>query len=174
MLKNVFLVIVAALALLLVYAATRPNTFRVERSERIQAAPDKLFPLINDLHGFNTWNPYLKKDPATQGQYKQTAAGPGASYAWQSDPVGAGSMTILEAAPGKITMRLDFLTPFEASNTAEFTLQPVEGATQVTWAMFGPANFMSKLMASLTLLDRMVGNDFATGLANLKAIAETR
>ena len=71
-------------------------------------------------------------------------------------------------------MRLDFLKPFEASNTAEFTLQPVEGATQVSWAMFGPANFMSKLLDSLTLLDRMVGNDFAAGLANLKAIAETR
>ena len=51
MLKTVLLATVAALAVLLIYAATRPNTFRVERSERIQAAPDKIFALINNLHG---------------------------------------------------------------------------------------------------------------------------
>ena len=81
MLKTILVTALAALVVLLIYAATRPDTFRVERSERIKAQPDKIFALINDLHRFNTWNPYEKKDPAIKGQYGGSASGPGASYA---------------------------------------------------------------------------------------------
>ena len=174
MLKTISLIVLAALAVLLVYAATLPNTFRVERSASIKAPPARIFALINDMHGFNTWNPYARKDPAMKGQYSGSVSGPGASYAWESDKVGTGSMTIQDSTPTRITMRLDFVKPFEAKNMAEFTLQPAGDTTQVTWAMSGPANFMSKLMEALTLMDRMVGNDFADGLSNLKTIAESR
>ena len=174
MLKTILFTALAALVLLLIYAATRPDTFRVERSERIKAQPEKIFALINDLHGFNTWNPYERKDPAIKGQYGGNASGPGASYAWESDKVGTGSMTIQDSAPARITMRLEFLKPFEANNIAEFALRPEGDVTHVTWSMHGPANFMSKLMQVFSLVDKMVGKDFADGLANLKAIAEAR
>ena len=174
MLKTILFTALAALAVLLIFAATRPDTFRVERSERIQATPEKIFPMINDLHRFNTWNPYEKKDPSVKGQYAGSASGPGASYSWDSDKVGAGSMTIQDSSPARITMQLHFLKPFEAKNTAEFTLQSAGDATQVTWAMQGPANFMSKLMQTFSLMDKMVGKDFADGLVNLKIMAEGR
>ena len=95
MLKTLLLIVLAALVLLLAYAATRPDTFRVERSAQIQAPPDRLFPLINDLRAFNTWNPYEKKDPAIKGSYGATTVGPGATYAWESDKVGVGEMLSL-------------------------------------------------------------------------------
>ena len=69
MLKTILFTALAALAVLLIFAATRPDTFRVERSERIQATPEKIFPMINDLHRFNTWNPYEKKDPSVKADY---------------------------------------------------------------------------------------------------------
>ena len=80
---------------------------------------------------------------------------------------------ILEAAaPSKILIKLDFFKPFEGHNTAEFTMLPQGAATHLTWVMRGPAPFMSKLMQVFMNLDRMIGEDFEIGLANLKKITE--
>ena len=82
-------------------------------------------------------------------------------------------MEIIESIPAsKITIKLDFLKPFEAHNTAEFTLEARGDMTQVTWAMFGPSPYLSKLITIFCSMDKMVGKDFEAGLANLKAIAE--
>jgi uncharacterized protein YndB with AHSA1/START domain len=176
MLKTIGLVLLAALALLLIYAATRPDTFRVERSLSIQAPPERVFAMINDLKRFNTWNPYVKKDPALIQRYGATTAGPGAQYGWEGDKVGIGSMEITQVqAPQRVAMKLDFVKPFEAHNFAEFSLRPEGGPTpmtQVTWTMHGPANYLSKLMGVVINMDRMVGKDFEDGLNNLKALAE--
>ena len=175
MLKTLGLAVLAALIVLLLYAATRPDQFRVERSLRIEAPPERVFALIEDLKGFNTWNPYVRKDPAMKQRYGDVTRGPGAFYAWESKEVGVGSMKITEVqAPTRVTIALDFEQPFTAHNTAEFTLSPDGGATQVTWAMHGPANFMSKLMGVFFDMDRMVGTDFEAGLVNLKTAAEAR
>jgi hypothetical protein len=82
-------------------------------------------------------------------------------------------MQILESSsPAKIVIKLDFLKPFEGHNTAEFTLTPQGDATEVTWAVFGPAGFMMKVMQIFVNMDHMMGKDFAAGLANLKALVE--
>ena len=82
-------------------------------------------------------------------------------------------MEILETtAPSRVLIRLDFMKPFEATNTAEYTIQPEGEATRVTWAMYGPAPFVSKLMQVFVSMDAMIGKDFEQGLANLKALAE--
>ena len=168
------IIIIAVLVVgVLVAAALRPNTFRVERSTIINAAPEKIFAMINDLHRFNTWNPYEKMDPQIKGSYSGADAGKGAAYAWESKKVGTGRMEILDtAAPRKVVMKLDFLKPFEGHNTAEFTLEPQAGATAVTWAMYGPTAFIPKLMGMFFSMDAMIGTSFENGLANLKAAAE--
>ncbi|KPD20095.1 polyketide cyclase [Burkholderia sp. ST111] len=173
MLKVILITVVAAVGLLLIYAATRPDNFRIERSVRIEAPPERVYGLIDDLHQFNRWNPFLRKDPAAQGTYSGTPSGKGALYAWQGEKVGVGQMEIVDtAAPANVTMNLDFIKPFEAHNMADFTLKPEAGATQVTWAMYGPAPFLSKLMQVFVSMDRMVGKDFEDGLSNLKTLAE--
>ena len=168
------IIIIAVLVVgVLIAAALRPNTFRVERSTIINAAPEKIFAMINDLHRFNTWNPYEKMDPRIKGSYSGADAGKGAAYAWESKKVGTGRMEILDtAAPRKVVMKLDFLKPFEGHNTAEFTLEPQAGATAVTWAMYGPTAFIPKLMGMFFSMDAMIGTSFENGLANLKAAAE--
>jgi hypothetical protein len=174
MFKIIAIAVVAVLAVLLIYAATRPDAFRVERSASIKASPENIFALINNLHDFNTWNPYEKKDPSIKGSYHGPSGGPGAAYAWESEKVGVGSMEITaSSAPSRVAMKLDFVKPFEAHNIVEFTLQPQGDATQVTWAMHGPSPYMSKLMGIFFNMDKMIGTDFEAGLANLKRAAET-
>jgi hypothetical protein len=105
--------------------------------------------------------------------YSGAATGKDAIYGWQGNKnVGTGRMEILDVQPQKVTIKLDFLSPFEAHNTAEFTLQPQGDSTKLTWSMFGPANYMSKVMTTVMSMDKMVGPDFEAGLAKLKAAAE--
>jgi Polyketide cyclase / dehydrase and lipid transport len=168
----VLAVVVLAAGALVAYAATRPDDFRVERSIVVKAAPDKIFPLLNDMHRFNEWNPFDRKDPG-KGQYSGAPNGVGAAYKWDSSTLGAGSMTISETVPNeRVTMKLDFLKPMEANNLADFTLRPKDGGTEVTWAMYGPAPLLTKIMDVVIGMDKMVGGDFEQGLVNLKTIAE--
>jgi uncharacterized protein YndB with AHSA1/START domain len=166
--------IVIVVAGILIYAATRPDTFRVQRSVSIKAPPEKIFALINDLHAWSAWSPYEKKDPGMKRTFGGAAAGKGAIYEWDGDKnVGKGRMEITDAtSPSKIVIKLDFYKPFEGHNTAEFTMEPKGDNTVVTWAMYGPAAFMMKVMGIFMNMDNMIGNDFAVGLANLKAVAE--
>jgi uncharacterized protein YndB with AHSA1/START domain len=166
-------VLVLAVGVLLVLAAMKPDTFRVARSTTIHATPEKIFPLIADLRRFNTWNPYERKDPNIKGTYNGPASGKGAAYAWESKEVGTGSMEITDTTPpSKVAIRLDFVKPFEAHNNVDLTLVPKGDATEVTWAMSGHVPFVGKVVHVLVNMDRMVGDDFETGLANLKALAE--
>lgn len=166
--------LVLLLLVLLFQASRQPDHFKVERQLRIQASPETLFALIQDLRQFNRWNPYEKKDPQIQGQYSAQTAGPGARYAWQSKEVGEGSLEITELqAPHRVAMRLDFIKPFEAHNQAEFRIEALPGgASQVSWSMTGPSPFVSKLMGVIFNMDRMIGRDFEAGLHDLKALAE--
>jgi uncharacterized protein YndB with AHSA1/START domain len=174
MLKIIGIGLAVAVALLVAYATTRPDVFRIERSLAIKAPPEKIFPLISDLKGWSAWSPYEKKDPAMKRTFGAVTAGKGAAYGWEGNKnVGKGSMEITETAqPSKLVIKLDFIEPFEAHNTAVFNLDGKGETTTVTWAMFGPANFISKLMGLFFDMDKMVGTDFEAGLANLKSIAE--
>jgi uncharacterized protein YndB with AHSA1/START domain len=148
--------------------------FQVRRTASIKAPPEKIFPLIADFKSWTAWSPYEKKDPAMKRTYGQVTSGKGATYAWAGDRnVGSGSMEILDApAPSRVTIKLDFKTPFEAHNVADFTLQPADGGTSVSWSMQGPTPFFGKILHVFVDVDKMVGRDFEAGLANLKAIAE--
>ena len=168
------IVLAIAIAIVLILAATKPDTFQVQRSATIKAAPEKIYPLISDFHQWKGWSPWENRDPAMKRTYGGAAAGEGAVYAWEGNKnVGSGRMEILDAsAPSKIVIKLDFLKPFEAHNTAEFTMLPQGDATNLTWLMHGPAPFISKLMHVFMNIDRMVGKDFEAGLANLKRLTE--
>jgi hypothetical protein len=167
-------VLAVAIAIVLILAATKPARFSVQRATTVKAPPDAIFPLINDFHRWGTWSPYENKDPAMKRSYSGAESGKGAVYAWDGNKnVGSGRMEILDtSAPTKIVIKLDFFTPFEGHNTAEFTMLPQGDATNLTWLMHGPAPFMSKLMQVFMNIDNMIGKDFEVGLANLKKLTE--
>jgi uncharacterized protein YndB with AHSA1/START domain len=170
--------LVVVVAGILIYAATRPDTFSVQRSASMKAPPEKIFALINDLRSWGAWSPYEKKDPAMKRTFSGPSSGKGAVYEWDGDKnVGKGRMEITEATPPtKVLIKLDFIKPFEGHNTAEFTMEPKGDNTVVTWAMYGPCPYVAKVMGVVMGLfmnmDEMIGNDFAAGLASLKATVE--
>jgi uncharacterized protein YndB with AHSA1/START domain len=183
MLKTILLsllaVLVIGIAVVLILAVMKPDTFQVRRSIAINAPPERIFPLISDFRAWAAWSPWEKKDPNLKRTFSGAESGVGAVYAWEGDKnVGTGSMRIVEAdAPDKVGLKLDFIKPFEAHNDVIFALQPqgqAAGAatTHVTWTMTGPVPFFAKIIHVFFNMDRMVGGDFEAGLAALKAQAE--
>ena len=171
-------VLAIAIAIILILAATKPDTFSVQRTAVVRAPAEKVFPLINDFHRWATWSPWENKDPTMKRTYSGTESGRGAVYAWDGNKnVGSGRMEILDASsPSKIVIKLDFFKPFEGHNTAEFTMLPQGDAagatTNINWVMHGPAPFMHKVMQVFMNVDNMIGKDFEIGLANLKKLTE--
>ena len=167
-------ILAIAIVAVLVLAATKPDALRVQRSVSIKAPPERIFPLISDFHQWLAWSPYEQKDPAMKRSYSGAESGKGAVYAWDGDKnVGSGRMEILEvASPQKIVIKLDFFTPFEGHNTAEFTMLPQGNATNVHWVMNGPSRFITKVMQVFFSFDKMIGKDFEAGLASMKSLAE--
>jgi len=173
MLKLIVAIVAVPLAGILIAAAIKPDSFRVQRSTRIDATPETVFALINNLHQFNRWNSYERKDPAIKGRYSGPASGVGATHAWESAKVGTGSMEISSSSPpSKVEMKLEFIKPFKATHQVEFAVAPTATATEVSWTMSGAMPFVSKVISVFVSMDKMIGKDFEDGLANLKTIAE--
>jgi len=174
MLKKTAVVLAGALLALLLFAATRPDSFRVERSLTIRAPPDRIYASIGDFHEWASWSPYEKLDPQMKRSFNGPSSGKGAVYQWAgNEKAGAGRMEILDATvPTRVTIKLDFLKPFEGHNTAEFTIVPQGDSSTVTWAMYGPSAYIHKLISLFLSMDQIVGKDFESGLANLKALTE--
>jgi uncharacterized protein YndB with AHSA1/START domain len=167
-------IVVVAIAAVLVAAALQPDSFRIARSLQIAAPADRLYPLIADFHRWSEWSPYETLDPDMRREIGGAPSGVGATYAWAGDEkAGAGTMRITEAEPpSRVVMDLAFTEPFEANNTATFTLAPSGDGTLVTWAMAGESSFLFKVMGLFFDADAMIGQDFETGLVNLKKAAE--
>lgn len=172
----VLAILVVVVVAILVFAAMKPSSFRVQRSASIQAPPEKIFPLIADFHNWPLWSPWEKIDPDLKRTHGGSPSGKGAIYEWEGNKkVGSGRMEITDATPPtKMFIKLDFLKPFEAHNTTEFTLEPQGNSTNVIWLMHGPQPFMLKVMTTLFLnMDKVVGKDFENGLASMKSVAES-
>jgi uncharacterized protein YndB with AHSA1/START domain len=173
MFKIVAIAVVVVVAAVVGFAMTKPDSFSVQRTTSIKAPPEKIFTLINDFHSWGPWSPWEKLDPTMKRTHSGAPSGKGAVYEWDGNrQVGKGRMEITDASPSKITIKLDFLKPIEGHNIAEFTLEPQGDTTNVTWAMRGPAPFISKVIQVFISMDSMIGKEFDTGLANLKSIAE--
>ncbi len=173
MLTIALLLIAALVAAVLIYAATRPATFRISRSATIHAAPEAIFPLVNDLRAHRTWSPF-DRDANMKRAYKGPETGKGSVYEFDGgNKSGAGSLAITDAtAPSQILMRLAMTKPLRCDNVVEFTFEPRDGATVVTWAMYGPNTYAAKLMNVFVDCSKMCERQFDEGLARLKSLAE--
>lgn len=176
MLKNIVVGFVSAMAAFLTYVWMQPAEFMVARSATIAAPPAAVFANVNDLKKFNAWSPWAKKDPAARVAYGGPQSGEGAEFAWSGNQdVGEGKMTIVESKPDRsIKIRLDFVKPFAGSNGATFVFEPVGEATKVTWTLAGENGFLARafMIAIGVDMEKMIGDDYEAGLANLKALVE--
>jgi hypothetical protein len=175
MLKKILIALAVIVVAFLVVVALQPDDFRITRTTTISAPPPAVFAQVNDLHRWEAWSPWGKLDPAMKLSYAGAPAGTGAIYTWAGNrQVGEGRMTITESSPSDlIRLKLEFLKPFTATCTTEFTFKPEGDRTAVTWSMAGKNNFIAKAFSLFMNSGKMVGGEFEQGLAQMKSVAET-
>lgn len=174
MLKKILIGTGVALSALVVVIAVQPDSFHVERSIDMAAPPEAALAQVNDFHAWHTWSPWEKLDPNLKRSYEGAASGVGAKYAWVGNKdVGEGRMTIEQSDPTHVGIKLEFLKPFAATNTATFRFEKTAEGCRTTWAMDGHNNFMAKAFGLVMNMDKLVGGDFEKGLQSMKTAAET-
>lgn len=174
MIKKTLIAFAIIFLVLAVIVALQPPEFRIARSITIATPPAVVFAQVDDFHKWQAWNPWGKVDPAMKQTYEGAPSGTGAIYTWAgNNEVGEGRMTITESRPTDlIRVKLEFLKPFAATHTADFTFKPAGNQTLVTWSMFGEKNFMAKAVHLVMNMDKMIGGQFEKGLADMKSAAE--
>lgn len=175
MLKAILIIVAVAIIAFVVVVATRPEDFRISRAAIIAAPPGVVFEQVNTLRNWHEWSPWAKLDPNATETFEGPPAGVGSSFSWAGNSkVGAGKMTVLESKPNALVrFQLEFLKPFKATNTAEFTFGPEGAQTRVTWTMTGKNNFAAKAFSMFMDCDKMVGGDFEKGLAQLNSVCQS-
>lgn len=169
----ILLVIVTIVAVILGLAATKPDSFRYDRSLVMKAPPEKIHPYLNNFKLGNEWSPWIKKDPNIKLKYEGPESGIGAVQEWDGNKdIGSGRLEIVEDTPLNVKIKLDFYSPMKAKNMAEYNLEPQADGTKMTWSMYGPNPFMGKVISVFINCEKMVGREFEKGLADLKTIVE--
>jgi hypothetical protein len=167
--------IVAALSLAVVgVASMRSGEFHIERSLQTSAPAAKVFAVMADFNRFGEWSPWAKLDPALKTTITGEPATVGSTYAWEGNAdVGSGKMTMIEVAPERIVVKLDFLRPFPSSSKITWTIKGTSDGATVGWAMDGVnETLMPKIFSLIADMDSLIGSDFEAGLTNLKGLVE--
>ncbi|ANS80703.1 hypothetical protein SGUI_3307 [Serinicoccus hydrothermalis] len=154
-----------------------PVPYRVSRTTRVEAAPERVFTELVDFRRWRDWSPWDGLDPEMERTYSGPKSGVGSGYAWDGDKhAGAGSMTITDTQrPSRVDLDLRFEKPFPSRSAIRFDLDAEEGgaATMVTWSMSGEHTGLMRVLGRVMSMDRLVGKDLEKGLAQLKDLAET-
>lgn len=171
---TIFIVCLAIIAAVFAYLISRqPDKFRITRTAMINAPVPVVFEHINDLHKWQKWSPWARMDPDAKGTFIGPEAGVGASFHWEGQKTGIGTMTVTNSRPDEmVQFRLDFEKPFKATNTAELVLTPMGQQTQVSWSMHGKNNLAGKCMGLIMNFEKMVGGQFDEGLGYLNEVVK--
>ncbi|HEY1871490.1 MAG TPA: SRPBCC family protein [Chitinophagaceae bacterium] len=161
------------IAAILIYAATKPNVYPIERSILIKANPEKIFDYINNLKAWEVWTPY-NQDAKGETLFSGPDSGPNAAFSWNSKgKAGKGSMEITKSIrPTMVAIDLRMIKPFLVVNKVEFLIDPQGDGTKVTWRMQHNEPYPAKVVGIFMSMDKMVGSDFEIGLARLKNTVE--
>ncbi len=174
MAKKILIALVALVVVLGAVISMQPDSYRVERSANIEAPADVVFAHAADLRKFNEWSPWSEFDPNMKMTYSEKTSGVGASYEWQgNDQVGHGKMTITESqAPTSYKIDLEFFAPMNGTAIGGMDIEPNGDSSKITWWVEGKNDFGAKAFGLVMDMDKMIGDTYAKGLANLNEVAK--
>ena len=163
----------AALALVLALVGLLlPRRYRVERSAVIKARPEVVFAQVADLREWKNWGVWFERDPQMQIYYSENPAAVGGWSEWKSKSQGNGKATLIRLTP---STDVEYSLQFEGMGFASqgsFTLTPENSGVRVVWADSGDLGLNPISRWFGLFLDRMIGPDFAAGLAKLRSFCE--
>lgn len=166
----IFIAVVVAI-LIVGISLLLPKSSYVERSIVIKAPKSLLFDLVSDLHNFQKWSPWSRRDPNMQTMFEGPSSGVGTKMVWKSEELGNGSMEITEYDPyDHAAAYLDFGDMGDA--TTNYTISSDPTGSKIVWSFrTDHPGIVGRYMG--LMMDKWVGKDYEEGLANLKEMAES-
>jgi hypothetical protein len=173
---TILLVILGIIVLLLVLALFTKKDYSIEREIVIFKPRQQVFDYIKFLKNQDNYSKWAMMDPAMKKSYRGTDGTAGFVSSWDSDKkdVGKGEQEIKKITDGeRVDFEIRFIKPFEARANAYMTTVLVsDNQTRVTWGFESKMKYPMNLMLIFMNMERAVGNDLSTGLANLKQLLE--
>jgi hypothetical protein len=167
---KILLGIVCVLAVCVIVVLILPSQWSVESSVVIDAPPERIHPLVEDLHRWPDWTAPAQADRSLEYEYSGPEKGVGAEQRWSSS-AGRGHTRILSSDPAT-GVRLETAFLSDEINSESSLTYAVEGdKTRVTWQGTGKlvpvvgALFLSSIEAG-------VENFYRDALEQLKKLAE--
>jgi uncharacterized membrane protein len=171
--RKIFLWLLGIAALLFIVGFFLPKSVSVERTTTINAGPEAVYALLNNMKSYDKWMTWNQMDPAMKKVYGPQTAGVGAWYSWESDHrnVGKGKMTITESIPAQITTQMEFQGMDDDPATGVWKIKANGTNTDVTWQMQSNMGANPLYRWGGLFMDKMVGSEFEKSLANINALA---
>lgn len=159
----VVVVVVVLIAAALFYLRGRRVAYHVERALVMSATPQAVFERVKELRSWHEWSPWLAHDPKTVLSYSEQSDVAGAWYGWESAIVGSGRLEHRHLEEGtRIEQQLQFFRPWKSEASVEWQFRPLEGGTEVVWAMNSSLPWLLSFMKPM--MERMIGLDYSHGL----------
>jgi hypothetical protein len=175
-LKRILLFIAAIIAIALITALFVKKEIKAEREVVINKSKQEVFDYIKYVKNQDNFSKWNKMDPGMKKSYTGTDGTVGFSYAWDSkkDDVGKGAQTITGIKEGeRLDCDLHFIKPYESSAKSYFTTTAInDSTTKVAWGFDSKMPYPFNLMRLFMDMEKAVGDDFSTGLSNLKTVLE--
>jgi hypothetical protein len=174
-LKYIFLLIGLFVLFILAASYFVDNEFGTERSVVINESKQEVFNYIRYLRNQDFYSVWTELDPEMNREYTGRDGTVGFVSAWDgNDDVGKGEQEIVGITEGeRIDFELRFQEPFESKADAYFITESSDtNQTRVTWGFKSSMPRPMNLMLLFMDMEQMIGDDYETGLANLKEILE--
>ncbi|WP_425038525.1 SRPBCC family protein [Primorskyibacter sp. S187A] len=157
-----------AAALLVAGTFALPRHIEITRSALVPAAPEAVLALAASSEGYQSFNPYLSKDPALKISPFGPSTGVGAGFHFDGKD-GKGSQTVADMTADTVHFNID-LGPMGQPRQS-ITARPSESGSEVIWRMKADLGMNPIARVFGLFMDRMIGKTFETGLANLQKAA---
>ncbi|SHG55498.1 Polyketide cyclase / dehydrase and lipid transport [Pedobacter caeni] len=170
MIIKIIVVIIAIVSVSLVIAMFSKNKYTLTREIIVNQPADTVFNYLKYLRNQPEYNKWLLLDPNTKISYKGEADGlPGAILTFESSDskTGKGEFEIKKITAGE---KVDFEIRFRAFTANGYmavrALSP--NSTKLTWVYNSGMNWPVNLVLLFIDMDKIIGNDIAESLTNMK------
>lgn len=168
-------IILGIIAALLIAGLFIPKGMKATREIIINKPNAEVFNYIKQLKNQDNYSKWGSMDPNMKKEYRGTDATVGFVSAWEGNKkVGAGEQEITGVEEGrKLSTELRFIKPFKSVAQSTMTTEALsDNSTKVSWGFEGQMNYPMNIMKLFMNMEKSIGDDFSTGLSNLKALLE--
>jgi hypothetical protein len=172
----ILIVLAGVVALLLIIALFVRKAYSIEHEITIRKSRQKVYDYIKLLKNQDNFSVWATMDPGMKKEYRGTDGTVGFVSAWDSNNknVGKGEQEIVKITEGeRIDFIIRFIRPFESLARSYMTTESVSAdQTTVKWGFDSEMKYPMNLMLLFMDMEKLVGKDLSTGLANLKGVLE--